>query len=290
MSFLIRSHFCCSSSCCSVGFARVVWTHSEPPRWGYLWPSSAPQTLQTWGWKSAGRTTEIRFKDLMKAFSWHLGIKRINKYFIWMLSVELLYLLESVVELCKLIWSWDGCKFVSPHPVKSSRNTRRTRGSYRDSSSHAFTPRPWTNGGARERPADRALNPLCSDSLLQSVCTVPLHSCENSVAVQSSQAVWDLRFSSYYPEFIFKSILSGRLSWWAILQEVLLLCSANQASDIGSVWIGDVQYSSCAVSMFTMCTSDIHPQKHSEHPAVVGCFSNEQKDSAAFWMWMRPER
>lgn len=31
-------------------------------------------------------------------------------------------------------------------------------------------------------------------------------------------------------------------------------------ADQGSVWIGDVQYSSCAVSMFTMCTSDIHPQ------------------------------
>lgn len=149
-----------------------------------------------------------------------------------MLSVELLYLLESVVELCKLVWSWDGCKFVSPHSVKSSRNTRRTTGSYRDSSSHAFTPRPWTSGGARERHPDRALNPLCSDGLLQSVCTVPLHSCENSVAVQSSQRVWVLRFSSYYPEFIFKSIWSGRLSWWAILQEVLLLCSANQASDI----------------------------------------------------------
>lgn len=58
-------------------------------------------------------------------------------------------------------------------------------------------------------------------------------------------------------------------------------------ADQGSVWIGDVQYSSCAASM---CTSDIHPQKYSEHPAVVGCFSNEQKDSAAFWMWIRSER
>lgn len=38
--------------------------------------------------------------------------------------------------------------------------------------------------------ADQALNHLYADSgLLQSVCTVLLHSCENSVTVQSSQSV-----------------------------------------------------------------------------------------------------
>lgn len=41
-------------------------------------------------------------------------------YLVGMLSVELLYVFQSVVELSKLIWSRDGSELVSPHPAKQN--------------------------------------------------------------------------------------------------------------------------------------------------------------------------
>lgn len=215
MSFLIRSHFCCCNKWKSqeafAPLAAVLWDLHvvQTCSWlrtstcclNSLWASSLGLSLAfISSSNSADMGMEICRKDNRNQFQrpdvrfqltfWNQK----NKYFIGMLSVELLYLFESVVELCKLIWSWDGWKFVSPHSVRQiiqehEKNKRKSSGQLVFQKQQSCI-HPWTFQEPMEVHADQALNHLYSDSgLLQSVCTVLLHSCENSVTVQSSQSV-----------------------------------------------------------------------------------------------------
>lgn len=171
MSFLIRSHFCCCNKLNSqeafVPLASVLWdlhvVHGlfstqnkhvlfEPHS---LWASSLGLSLAfISSSNSADMGMEICRKDNRNQFQrpdvrFQLTIwNQKNKYFIWMLSVELLYLFESVVELCKLIWSWDGCKFVSPHSVREiiqehEKNKRKLSGQLVFLKQHSCI-NPWT--------------------------------------------------------------------------------------------------------------------------------------------------
>lgn len=154
MSFLIRSHFCCCNKWKSqeafAPLAAVLWDLHvvQTCSWlrtstcclNSLWASSLGLSLAfISSSNSADMGMEICRKDNRNQFQrpdvrfqltfWNQK----NKYFIGMLSVELLYLFESVVELCKLIWSWDGCKFVSPHSVRQiiqehEKNKRKSSG------------------------------------------------------------------------------------------------------------------------------------------------------------------
>lgn len=80
-------------------------SYSEPPRWGYPWPSSALQTLQTWEWKSTRKPNTKVITVFKKDGSVAKCEKLHVMYLIGMLSVKLLYLFQSIVELGKLIWS-----------------------------------------------------------------------------------------------------------------------------------------------------------------------------------------
>lgn len=135
-----------------------------------------------------------------------------------MLSVELLYLLESVVELCKLVWSWDGCKFVSPHSVRQIITTQHEKNNRKLSGQQQSGIHPWTfQDMSQWRCTGEASWPSSKPSLLRRSITKCVYCPTALVWEQCSRAVFTTSVSPALLLILSRVHIQKHLKWKIIL-------------------------------------------------------------------------